>query len=103
MLFTGVTFTFLKAFIVGVWLTAPLLLSIASVITVLGQVAGKMERWSRLDSFYWSFIAATTVRYGDIRPTRSGSRIIAIVIAVLGLTVTGIFVALAVHAATLAL
>jgi hypothetical protein len=64
---------------------------------------GAKEGWSRFDSFYWSFITATTVGYGDLRPVNRRSRIIAILLAFLGLTLTGILVAVAVHAATLAL
>jgi Ion channel len=43
------------------------------------------------------------VGYGDIRPVKRASRIIAVVIALLGLTFTGILIAVGVHAATLAL
>jgi len=64
---------------------------------------GKHEGWSRFDSFYWSFITATTVGYGDVRPTRRKSKVIAIIVAFLGLTLSGIVIAVAVQAATLAL
>lgn len=100
---TGLTITFLKEFLFGLWLTSPLVLTLAAGITILGQIAGRREGWSRFDSFYWSFVTATTVGYGDIRPGRTGSRIIAIVIALMGLTLTGILIAVGVHAATLAL
>ena len=103
MLLTGLTITFLKEFGLGLWLTSPLLLSIAAAITLLGQLVGRKEGWSRFDSFYWSFITATTVGYGDVRPVKRTSRIIAIIIALMGLTLTGILIAVAVHAATLAL
>jgi voltage-gated potassium channel len=103
VLFTGLTLTFLKQFGLGIWLTFPLLLSVVVVIIALGQMVGRREGWSRFDSFYWSFITATTVGYGDIHPTRRGSRITAIIIALLGLTFTGILIAVAVRAATLAL
>jgi len=103
MLFTGLTITFLKEFGAGLWVTAPLLLSLAAVITLIGQFVGRREGWSRFDSFYWSFVTATTVGYGDIRPTRRASRVLAILIAILGLLFTGILIAVAVAAGTEAL
>jgi voltage-gated potassium channel len=101
--FTGLTVTFLKQFCIGLWLTLPLLLSLALAVTLLGQVVGKQEGWSRFDSFYWSFITATTVGYGDVRPVKRKSKIVAVIIAFLGLTLSGIVIAVAVEAATLAL
>jgi voltage-gated potassium channel len=99
----GLTITFLKQLGIGLWLTFPLLLSLAAAITLLGQTVGRKEGWSRFDSFYWSFITATTVGYGDIRPVKRGSRILAILIAFLGLMLTGIVIAVAVRAGSLAL
>jgi len=99
----GLTITFLKQLGIGLWLTLPLLLSLAAVITLLGQTVGRTEGWSRFDSFYWSFITATTVGYGDIRPVKRRSRILAILIAFLGLVLTGIVIAVAVRAGSLAL
>jgi len=55
LLFTGLTLTFLKQFGVGVWLTLPLLSSLALGIILLGQAVGKKEGWPRFDSLYWSF------------------------------------------------
>jgi Ion channel len=103
MIFTGLTVTFLKQLGIGIWLTFPLLLSLATAITLLGLIVGKKEGWSPLDSFYWSFITATTVGYGDIRPVTRGSRVITLIIAFLGLILSGIIIAVAVHATNLAL
>ena len=103
MPFTGLTVTFLKQFCIGLWLTFPLLLSLALAVTLLGQAVGRQEGWSRFDSFYWSFITATTVGYGDVRPVKRKSKVVAIIIAFLGLTLSGIVIAVAVEAATLAL
>ncbi|HEY4678190.1 MAG TPA: potassium channel family protein [Candidatus Angelobacter sp.] len=102
-MFNGLTLTFLKQFWLGLSLAFPLLLSLAALITLLGQAVGIKEGWSRFDSFYWSFITATTVGYGDIRPTKRGSKILAVSIAFLGHVLSGILIAVAVYAATLAL
>lgn len=96
------TFAYTKMYIHGLWLASPLLLSFVLAIVALGLVVGKKECWSKLDSLYWAFITATTVGYGDIRPLRRSSKLLAVVIALVGLIFTGILVALAIHAATTA-
>ena len=99
----GLTLAFLKGFATGLWLTSPLLLSLVMAICLLGRSVGKKEGWSLLDTFYWSFITATTVGYGDLRPAHRRSKIVAIFIAFLGLILSGIVIAVAVNATTLAL
>ena len=94
---------FVKEFGAGLWLALPLVLFLAIVIALIGQAVGAQEGWSRFDSLYWSFITGTTVGYGDLRPARPGSRVLAILIAFLGLILTGIVVAIAVRAGTVAL
>jgi voltage-gated potassium channel len=102
-LFTGLAITFLRQFGLGLWLTLPLLVVLAVAIVLLGQAVGRQEGWSRFESLYWTFITATTVGYGDFRPSRTSSRLVAILVAFLGLTLSGIVIAVAVHATTLAL
>src|SRR5271168_3422061 len=99
-MFTGMTITFLREFGTGIWVAAPILLSLAILIVLLGHFVGRHEGWSRFDSIYWSFVTATTVGYGDVRPTKRSSKIVAIVIATLGLVLSGILIAIAVRAVT---
>ena len=91
------TFTFLKLFSIALLLLMPLLLIFITIIVMLGQVVARLEKWPRFDGLYWAFITATTVGYGDIKPTRRSSRIIAILIAMLGILFTGIVLAAAIN------
>ncbi|MCP4334663.1 MAG: two pore domain potassium channel family protein [Gammaproteobacteria bacterium] len=94
------TFSYFQHFFGHLAMAWPLLATIALLIIVLGVSVGFLESWSRFDSIYWAFITATTVGYGDIRPLKRVSRILSVLIALIGLTFTGIIVALAIDAAT---
>ena len=96
------TFTFLKTFLYGLYYTVPLILSIVLTTICLGQIVGCIESWKKFDALYWSFITATTVGYGDIRPSYRTSKILSVLIALTGLIFTGIVVAIAVRSATYA-
>ena len=94
------TFSYFAHFFGHLAMAWPLLATIALLITVLGVGVGFLESWSRFDSIYWAFITATTVGYGDIRPLKPVSRILSVLVALIGVTFTGIIVALAIDAAT---
>ena len=94
------TLTFLKLFAVAIYLALPLLLLLTLLVVLLGQVAGRIEGWSRFDSLYWAFVTATTIGYGDIRPVKKTARVLAIAIAFTGIIFTGIVVSLAVQASS---
>jgi len=99
----GLTIVFLRDFVLGLWVMFPLLFSLLVAITWLGLIVGRREGWSRLDSIYWSFVTATTLGYGDLRPAKPSSKLIAILITFLGLILTGIVIAAAVQATNTAL
>lgn len=76
----------------------PILAFLMIVIALLGLWVGRREGWRWQDSLYWAGITATTVGYGDIRPQRGGSRLLALLIAMVGLVFSGLVVAIAVNA-----
>jgi len=80
---------------------ASLFLGLAVIISFVAILVGRREGWSIADSLYFGFITATTVGYGDMRPTHGRGKFLAIVIAFTGLVLTGIVVALSIEAASL--
>jgi len=97
------TFNYLQLFYLNLKLAFPLLAFSIMVIVLLGRIVGFRESWSHYDSIYWAFITATTVGYGDIRPLKSVSKALSVLIALIGMIFTGLLVALAINAATHAL
>ena len=94
------TLKYLDYFTEYLLLAWPLLGFIALLITTLGVIVGVSESWKPFDAIYWAFITATTVGYGDIRPKNRFSRCVSVLITLVGVTFTGLIVALAIHAAT---
>jgi len=95
------TIKFIRLFFFGIELAAPLLLALALIIILMGQIVGALESWGRFNSIYWAFITATTVGYGDIHPLRPLSKALSVFIALTGIIFTGIMLAVALNAATI--
>ncbi len=96
------TFEFVQLFLTAIFLVMPLLLFLSLWVIILGQVVGYIEGWNKFDSLYWAFITALTVGYGDIRPLKKRSKAISVIVGLTGIMLTGIVVAITVHAATMA-
>ncbi|MEE3320276.1 MAG: potassium channel family protein [Pseudomonadota bacterium] len=94
------TLLFLELFLKAMRLGFPLLAFFFLLITLLGQRVGRIEGWSRFDAFYWAFITALTVGYGDFRPSSRKSKLLALATATVGIMFSGVFVAITVAAAT---
>lgn len=94
------TISFLQLFFQILQIAGPIVVLLVSLIIVLGQVAGRVEKLPPLTALYWSFITATTVGYGDVRPASRFGRILAVIIALFGLILFGVVAAIAVQATT---
>lgn len=79
----------------------PLFIALIVMISSLAIWIGKQEGWSLSNSLYFGFITATTVGYGDFHPKQNACKYVAILIALLGLIMTGIIIAVSVEAVTL--
>jgi len=93
------TVEFLRTLWTDLLYAGPLLIFLLLLIGLIGYLIGRIEGWSLFDSLYHAFINATTVGYGDFRPTEKKAKLLAIVLAFVGLVFTGMVVAIALHAA----
>ena len=93
------TILFLRVFTLDLVHAAPLLVFFIMAIGLIGYLIGKLEGWHEFDALYCAFVTATTVGYGDFRPTRRPAKILAVALALIGLVFTGMVVAIALHAA----
>lgn len=98
----GMTFEFLRLIGLGLFYATPLLLFLSALIALLGQLVRHKESWSKGDALYYAFITATTVGYGDFHPKTNAGKLAAVLIALLGMVMTGIVVAIGVKAAGVA-
>ncbi len=89
--------SFIHLFVLTLYVTSPLIFFLNILIIVIGQIVGRIEQWGNFDSLYWSYITATTVGYGDIKPLKKTSRVLSIFIAFIGMIFTGIVVAIALY------
>jgi voltage-gated potassium channel len=97
------TITFAKMFFTVLYLASPILVLLCALIVILGQIVGRREGWSFFNTVYWTFITALTVGYGDMRPVAHLSKTLSILIAALGIMLTGVIVAVTVATASNAL
>ena len=68
-----------------------LLLSLAITVVILGTVVFHLlEKWSWIDSLYFTVITLATVGYGDLTPTTPVGKLFAVIFVISGV---GIFLA----------
>ncbi len=66
---------------------------IAAGMTIVGLISAGtvifhyLEKWSWISSFYFSVVTLTTVGYGDLTPSRDGTRLFTAIFIILGTTI----------------
>ena len=91
---------FLKAFFVLLKHFFPIWGGIAILISLIGFLIGQLEEeLSTSAALYFAWVTGTTVGYGDLVPTSGITRFLAIIVAIMGIMLTGIIVATAIEAA----
>ena len=54
-------------------------------------VFSAFEKWSYVDSFYFSVVTATTVGFGDLTPDSDGAKLFTVVFIVFGISIMATF------------
>ncbi len=91
---------FLRAFFILLRHFFPIWGGIAILISLFGLLIFQLEEELSVSAaLYFAWVTGTTVGYGDLVPTLGITRFLAILVAILGITLTGIIVAMAIEAA----
>jgi Na+-translocating ferredoxin:NAD+ oxidoreductase RnfE subunit len=93
---------FRQGMFIGLHVVWPVLSGVLVLIVVLGIIVGQREGWSIQDSLYFSFVTGLTIGYGDLAPKTHLGRMLAILIGMCGIILTGLVAAVAVRAMTVA-
>jgi len=75
----------------------PIVSGLVGFQLALGAVIGFLERWSVIDTIYFTFVTALTIGYGDLAPKRVTSRMIALAIGFSGILLTALVAAIGVR------
>ena len=90
--------TFRNYFFLALWKINAIIFWLFVILVVDAAAIAFFEKIPFADALYFSFITGLTIGYGDIVPVTPIGRIIAILIGIQGLIITGIIVAVAVFA-----
>ena len=82
----------------GLRVVWPVLSALLVAIVGLGLLIGLIEGWSVSDSIYFAFVSGLTIGYGDLAPKTFTARVLAILIGICGVLLTGLVAAVAVKA-----
>ena len=95
-----------RRFLVALWkelrVVWPIVSGLVALQIVLGAFISLLQGWPLGDAFYFTFVTALTIGYGDLVPKGFLARSIAMVIGFAGTLLTGLVVAVGVRALQLA-
>jgi hypothetical protein len=76
----------------------PIASGIVAIQLTLGALVSLLQGWPLGDAFYFTFVTAFTIGYGDLVPKGFVARLIAMVIGLTGVLLTGLIAAVGVRA-----
>jgi len=89
---------FLLAFFRELRVVWPILSGLVAAQLVLGIIAGHFEHWPLGDAVYFTFVTGLTIGYGDVVPSHLLARLLALMIGLIGILLTGLVAAVGVRA-----
>ena len=95
---------FSRAVLVLLRLFFPIWGGVAILISLLGLLIAQLEgELSAGAALYFAWVTGTTVGYGDLVPTTGVTRVLAIIVAIVGIVLTGMIVTIVIEAAKIAI
>lgn len=76
----------------------PIFSGILVIMVGSGVVAGQIESWRIGETLYFTFVTGLTIGYGDVTPKHAVARILALLIGLCGIVLTGMVAAVTVQA-----
>ena len=89
---------FLSQLVDGLKVVWPILISILSLMAILGFVVALFEHWKVFEGLYFAYVSGLTIGYGDFSPKTTVGRILAIGLGLLGILFTAMVAAVGVEA-----
>ena len=89
---------FLLALVRQARLLWPILSGLALLMAAVGTLIGRIEGWGLGESLYFTFVTGLTIGYGDITPKQLLGRLLALIIGLAGIVLTGLIAAISVQA-----
>lgn len=76
----------------------PIFSGMLIVMVGCGLVIGQIEDWRVGETLYFTFVTGLTIGYGDLAPKHTVARLLALVIGLSGIILTGLVAAVSVQA-----
>jgi hypothetical protein len=90
--------TFIRGVVYALRVTWPVLSGLLMLMACLGAVVGLLEGWGLANGIYFAFVTGLTIGYGDLSPSTVLTRVLAMAIGFVGISLTGVVAAIAVAA-----